>query len=189
MEVGLSADDEARANLLARDVEAFEAELLAVAERRAHLESQRNALLTELSENLHRHEAQIRDELSAENAVGPDDSLESFVRRLDNARRALDTAVARLGELEASINKETQEANQLQEEMERARTQHESNFADFRRGQQDQETLRKRLEHLQLRKEAIAKKIRELGSVPAEAEAFKKESPRTVRTLFWAYCC
>ncbi|KAH8878172.1 Structural maintenance of chromosomes protein 3 [Schistosoma japonicum] len=143
--------------------------------KRITLETEKNEKETQLEHNLLRKQEQLESEVAETSEQDLQDRLTESEEELREVERLIEGAQRTVDEVETRLSALLHEQRQLESEMERKK-QEEKEYAE--RIQDDQQNLEK----MQSKQKENMKKIRDLGSLPANT--FDKFQDKNMKQLF-----
>lgn len=182
---GLSATEDRRMNELKSDLEQLQSSIGSLTPRRASIEKQVETLRTELKNNLERRKADLQRTISSVTTDGADgDDVERRANEtLKNLRESLATAEAELDSIKDELTgKDTQlvekkkKFNRLNAQIEQGR---EEEAKINKTLEDDRQLVEKRYSQKSIeteKKSEAEKKIRELGSLPADFDKYRGQA-------------
>ncbi|VDP97697.1 unnamed protein product [Trichobilharzia regenti] len=150
--------------------------------KRITLETEKNEKETQLEHNLLRKQEQLESEVAEASEQDLQDRLAEAEEELREVERRIEDAQRTVDEVEARLSALLHEQRQLESEMERKK-QEEKEYAErIQDDQQNLEKMQSKQSQLLKKKEENMKKIRDLGSLPANT--FDKFQDKNIKQLF-----
>lgn len=178
---GLSDEEEEQIELLGRDVEQRQRQLLEFAKSKNELGKQKNMLEIELNESLRRRRNELNAKIDSLGEAESGDSsaaeeLEKKRRELDALNKSIDTMTKRAQELEKEQDKLQSQLQENRTSLERLQNQQSDDSRDVSKQQKNTERYLAKKTMLMTRKEECNRNIRDLGVLPEEAfEKYTRE--------------
>uniref|UniRef100_A0A5K4F4P2 Structural maintenance of chromosomes protein n=1 Tax=Schistosoma mansoni TaxID=6183 RepID=A0A5K4F4P2_SCHMA len=150
--------------------------------KRITLETEKNEKETQLEHNLLRKQEQLESEVAEASEQDLQDRLTESEEELREVERLIEGAQRTVDEVETRLSALLHEQRQLESEMERKK-QEEKEYAErIQDDQQNLEKMQSKQSQLLKKKEENMKKIRDLGSLPANT--FDKFQDKNMKQLF-----
>lgn len=186
---GLSAEEDSQMAKLKTELEELKSQLGEIAPQRARLERKVVALRSDLKNNLERREAQLKRRISAAGVEGTDGSVDGaeVERRtqatLDKHKALLKKAEEELASVKQNLKGKEKELSEKKKEYARLNAKVDQDREEENRViktlEDDRQAIEKQYNMRSLqtqRKSEAEKKIRELGSLPADFDKYRGRS-------------
>lgn len=164
----LAPSEQQEVETLEVEIQELQQKLRSCLSERTRLESNKNTLENLLSDNLTRRRDGLKQELEEISVEDRQQQLELMQTEFDHLLQLIDHNSSQLEEVESHLEEYSQKINSLQSDLEKWRTEEREYLDKIAEDQKIMERLTNKRGLLIKKREECMRKIRELGSLPAD---------------------
>lgn len=178
----LNEEDQRDVDRLNEETRELQGNLRDVLDQRSRLESEKNKLENVLNNNLRKHREKLLQELDEMTFEGREQQLESMIEELSRSDQSYVKTTQLLKKVNDKLNEVTTLTKENDEELETWKNHEKERRLLLEEDSKSKEKLTSKRSSLVKKKDECVKKIRELGSLPADA--FEKYQATNVKALW-----
>ena len=166
----LSMEDQAEVDKLNDDIRQLTVDNGNVGKKRMQLEGQKNKLENFLNNNLCKRRDEVEAALEEISVVDRKQKLESETQEMNLISQRIETVVEQMRSLDEKIEKFSRRQKELQTEIEKRKNEERETIERINEDSKDLDKITSKNSMLQKKIDECMRKIRELGTLPADAE-------------------
>eukprot|EP00048_Salpingoeca_helianthica_P020901 m.9177 g.9177 ORF g.9177 m.9177 type:complete len:1197 (+) comp5363_c0_seq1:148-3738(+) len=182
MQSQLDDDDVEQIRAFSEDIDRLKTQLMTAVGERSELEAKKNEIELDLSSNLRKRLAALQQDQEERDVTQLQTSLAAMRTELQSIDTNVTRVKHRLEELEGSLAQNSKTVSQRSSELEDLRAKERERLTSELSAEKTMEQILNKRSLLLQKKEECMRKIRELGSLPAEA--FSKYQKTSMKELY-----